>query len=346
MQAYRIRSWRGAAELCEVPVPVPGPGQVLMKVAGCGLCHSDLGMIGIPAEFGEPLGWSMPFTLGHETTGWIAGIGPHTELGLDEGDAVALVAAASCGHCRYCITGQDNACPGGSAGRGYGRDGGLAEYVLVEDPRDLLPLGGLDAVTAGPLTDAGSTSYHAVRRVRSRLLPGATAVILGAGGLGRFAVQYVRLFGAARTIVVDHAENRRAQALELGADEAIHGVDEHTAVRIRELTGSAGADVVLDFVGTDGSIAAGLGALAAGGAFGLVGAGGGGFGGNWFSGLPRDGEVFTFQGSDIADTRAVIELARTGAISNPTEVFALADIEDAYRRLESGQLIGRVVAVP
>jgi len=144
MRAYRITEWAGPVLLTEVPVPVPGPGQVLLKVAGCGLCHSDLGMMQTPAEFGARLGWSMPFTLGHEIAGWVAEIGPGTATDVAEGDAVALAAAASCGRCRYCVTGRDNACQAGTAGRGYGRDGGLADYVLVEDPRDIVPLGGLD----------------------------------------------------------------------------------------------------------------------------------------------------------------------------------------------------------
>ncbi|GAA1267134.1 NAD(P)-dependent alcohol dehydrogenase [Pseudonocardia aurantiaca] len=346
MQAYRLTEWGGPAKLTEVPVPVPGPGQVLVKVAGCGLCHSDLDMMGMPAQYGESLGWSMPFTLGHETAGWLAEIGPGAVVDAVEGEAVALAAAESCGRCRYCLAGQDSACPSGAAGRGYGRDGGLAEYVLVNDPRDIVPLGDLDPTTAGPLTDAGATSYHAARRVRSRLLPGATAVVIGAGGLGAFGLQFLGLLGAARVVAVDISPERRARAVELGADEAMEGVDESTTARLRERGGGAGVDVVLDFVGSDMTIAAGLGALAPGGAFGLVGAAGGGFGASWIYGLPRDGEVFTFQGSDLSDTRAVIALARAGAITNETEVFALNDVEEAYRRFDDGRLHARAVAVP
>ena len=345
MQAYRFTGWGGPARLVEVPVPAPGPGQVLVQVAGCGLCHSDLGMMEMPAAFGEPLGWSMPFTLGHETAGRVAAVGRGTVLEVGEGDAVALAAAASCGRCRYCIAGRDNICPDALAGRGYGRDGGLAEYVLVEDPRDLVPLGDLDPTTAGPLTDAGATSYHAVRRVHSRLLPGATAVVFGAGGLGTFAVQFLARLGAARVVAVDVSPERRERAAALGADEAVEGVDASTVERLRTVAGG-GVDVVLDFVGTDDTIAAALGALAPGGALGVVGAAGGGFGGSWFGGLPRDGEVFTFQGSDLSDTRAVVALARAGMVVNPTETFALADVAQAYRRHREGTLGGRAVVVP
>ncbi|GLY65468.1 alcohol dehydrogenase catalytic domain-containing protein [Amycolatopsis taiwanensis] len=346
MPAYRVTGWGGPAQLREVPVPRPGPGQVLVRVAGCGLCRSDLGMMRMPASRGQALGWSMPFTLGHETAGRVAAIGSAAAADLAEGDAVALVAAASCGRCRYCVAGQDNACPASATGRGYGRDGGLAPYVLVGDPRDLVPLGDLAPESAGPLTDAGSTAYHGVRRVRPRLLPEATAVVLGAGGLGGFAVQFLRVLGAARVIAVDVSADRRDRAVELGAHEALDGVDESTVEALRERTGGAGADAVLDFVGTDVTIGCGLGALAPGGAFGLVGSAGGGLRGNWFSGLPRDGEVFTFQGSDISDTRAVVALARSGMISNRVETFALEDVGEAYRRLAEGSVPGRAVVNP
>jgi propanol-preferring alcohol dehydrogenase len=169
--------------------------------------------------------------------------------------------------------------------------------------------------------------------------------VLGTGGLGTFAVQFLTRLGAARVIAVDLAPDRRERAVALGAHEAVEGVDASTVERLRTLA-AGGVDVVLDFVGTDQTIATALGALAPGGALGVVGAAGGGFGGSWFSGLPRDGEVFTFQGSDLSDTRAVVALARAGMVVNPTETFALADVEEAYRRHREGTLAGRAVVVP
>ena len=169
----------------------PGPGQVLLRVAGNGLCHSDIGMAQMPASVGELVGWSMPFTLGHEIGGYVEEVG---EGAVDTygqpiavGAAVALVSPSSCGQCRFCRRGLDSACPNGLAGRGYGRDGGLAPYVVADAARSVLPLTTLDPIAAAPLTDAGSTSYHAVKRALHLLEPGSTAVVLGAGGLGSFA---------------------------------------------------------------------------------------------------------------------------------------------------------------
>src|SRR5918998_3974569 len=160
MRAYRMTSWGSEPHLVDVPVPEPGPGQILIRVAGCGLCHSDFTMRRMPEPAGRALGWTMPYTMGHETAGWIAS----PTDGFTLGQPVALASPNSCGSCSYCTSGRDNCCPAGLCGRGFGRDGGLAEYVLVDDPRALLPLGSLDPSTAGPLTDAGATAYHAVCR--------------------------------------------------------------------------------------------------------------------------------------------------------------------------------------
>jgi propanol-preferring alcohol dehydrogenase len=319
MTAYRLLEWERPPELVEVAVPSPGRGEVLVKVAGNGLCHSDLAMAQIPAVFGEALGWQMPFTLGHEVGGWIEETGTGV-VGFAAGDPVALISPHSCGSCSFCVRGQDSACPNGLAGRGYGRDGGLAAYVVAE-ARDVIELRDLDPVTAGPLTDAGATSYHGVRRVASRLVPGSSAVVIGAGGLGGFAVQLLRALSPARVIVVDANPARLAYARDHGAPATRAGVEDAdaTSAELRELLGSEGAHAVLDFVGTDDTIAAGMAVVRSYGAFGLVGAGGGTFKKPWFGGLAKDADIFTVQGSTIAD---------------------------AYAQLEAGALRGRAVDEP
>jgi propanol-preferring alcohol dehydrogenase len=331
MRAYRLLAWEQPPQLVETRVPTPGPGEVLIKVAGNGLCHSDVSMTQIPAAFGEMLGWDMPFTLGHEVGGRIAQLGPGVD-GFELDEAVALISPKSCGSCWYCLRGRDSACTRGGAGRGYGRDGGLAEFVVAAAPRDLVKLRTLDPATAGPLTDAGATSYHAVRRVLPHLAPGSTAVVIGAGGLGAFAVQLLRVLSPARVVAVDVNPARLDFARELGAHDAV-----------TEWAGGAEADGVLDFVGVDDTIKMGLGAVRPSGAFALIGAGGGTFQGPWYGGLPRDAEVFTFQGSDIADAHEVIALAEAGLIRNEVDVFSLDDVALAYERLDQGLLRGRAV---
>ncbi len=350
MTAYRLLDWQQPPQLVTVDIPRPGPGQVLLRVAGNGLCHSDIGMGLMPKEIGEAVGWAMPFTLGHEIAGYIeeAGEGAVDTYGkpVVVGSAAALVSPSSCGVCRFCRRGLDSACPNGLAGRGYGRDGGLAQYVVADAARAVLPLTNVDPLAAAPLTDAGATSYHAVKRALHLLEPGSTAVVLGAGGLGSFAVQFVKALSPARVVAVDQHQSRLDYARELGADETLSGVDRSTVGSLREITGGDGAEVVLDFVGIDETIAAGLASTRSGGAYGLVGAAGGTFKGAWMSGLPKDAQVFTFQGSCISDQQAVMALADSGLIRSDYDVFPLEKVAEAYEALDSGQLRGRAVVTP
>jgi alcohol dehydrogenase, propanol-preferring len=350
MPAYRLLEWEHPPQMTTADVPRPGQGQVLVRVAGNGLCHSDIGMALMPASVGELVGWAMPFTLGHEIGGYVeeAGEGAVDTYGrpISVGQAVALVSPSSCGQCRFCRRGLDSACPNGLAGRGYGRDGGLAPYVVADAARSVLPLNSLDPLAAAPLTDAGATSYHAVKRALHLLEPGSNAVVLGAGGLGAYAIQFLRALSPAKVIAVDQRPARLDYARELGAGETFAGVDGETVGRVRELTSGEGAELVLDFVGIDSSIAAGLASVRSGGAFALVGASGGSFKSPWMGGLPKDADIFTFQGSCISDAQAVMTLAEEGLIRSDVDVFPLERVAEAYEALDNGELRGRAVVTP
>ena len=345
MMAYRLVAWERPPEPVEVEVPRPRAGELLVRVAGNGLCHSDIAMGQIPAAIGVDLSWQMPFTLGHEIGGWVDELGAGvTELA--SGDPVALVSPSSCGACSWCIRGQDSACPHGGVGRGYGRDGGLAPYVLVDSARAVIKLGPLDPMVAGPLTDAGATSYHAVRRVLPKLVPGSTAVVIGAGGLGSFAVQLLAGLSPARVLAVDISRDRRDFAREMGAHDVLTGVDDSTTQQLLDLTQGAGAEAVLDFVGIDATIATGLASVRRAGAFALVGAGGGTFRRPWFGGLPNEADVFCFQGSSISDARDVLALAAGGLLRIEIDVFPFSRVQEAYEQLDTGRLRGRAVVTP
>ena len=345
MLAYRLLAWQQPAELVEIPVPEPGPSQVLVEVAGNGLCHSDLTMMAMPAEIGELIDWHMPFTLGHEIGGRIAAIGNEVR-GFDIGDAIALVSPSSCGVCNLCVRGRDSACPHGLKGRGYGRDGGLAQYAIANAPRDVVRLGTLDPRNAAPLTDAGATSYHGVRKVLHKLVPGSTAVVIGAGGLGAFAVQMLRAMSPATVIAVDSNPDRLSYVTELGAHHTVAGVDETTASELSRVTNGEGATVVLDFVGIDRTIAVGVGAVQPYGTYGVIGSNGGTFKRPWYGGLPRDGEIVHFQGSSVSDAHDVVRLAEQGLIRSDADLFPLERITDAYDALHHGTLRGRAVVTP
>ena len=125
-----------------------------------------------------------------------------------------------CGECRWCRRGADNYCVEAWRGRGFGRDGGLASHLIVK-AGELVPLGDLEPRIVAPLTDAGATSYHAVQRVRPKLHDDSTAVVIGVGGLGAYAVQWLRLQTGARVVAVEAREERLQAALELGAHDAL-----------------------------------------------------------------------------------------------------------------------------
>jgi alcohol dehydrogenase, propanol-preferring len=345
MPAWRLTRFGRPCELQQVPVPAVAAGEVLVKVAGNGLCHSDVGMMHSGAEAFPFPHWQLPFTLGHEIAGWVAKCGAGV-AGFSVGQPVILVATHSDGTCGFCLSGQDNNCEVASAGRGYGRDGGLAPHVHLASTRPLIALKSLDPRTAGPLADAGATAMHAVRRVLPRLAAGAHAVVIGAGGLGSFAVQLLRLLSGARVIAVDLNEARLDYAKRLGAHEALTGVTARTAADLHSATGGRGAEAVLDFVGSDATIEAGLAAVRRTGAYGLIGAAMGRLNRPWFHLLPKDGEVFNFTGSTIADLDEIVKLAEGGRLVNDTECFAFEDTPRAYAALDAGTLTGRAVVAP
>lgn len=359
MRAYRLVDWSEPPRIVDTPVPQPGPGELLVRVAANGLCHSDSLMVQMPAAFGEALGWRVPFTLGHEVGGWVAGLGDGVD-GLQVGDPVALVSPSSCGSCDACRRGAESDCEASDFGRGFGRDGGLAPFVLAGGAREIIPLGDLDPMTAGPLTDAGATSLHAVKRALAVLDPEAgravddpssiatdeTVAVLGAGGLGMFAVQFLRALSGARVVAVDQSSERRAVAAGFGAHHVIAGVDDSTVGALRELTDGAGVGAILDFVGIDATILCGMSATRRGGAYGLIGAAGGTLRRPWYGSLPRGATVFTFQGSDLSDVHQAVALAASGEVVSHVERFSFDQVGEAYRRLEHGELTGRAVVVP
>src|SRR5512144_2727905 len=221
MKAYQLVAWQEPPELRAVPVPEPGPGEVLVRGGGAGACHSDLHLM----EWEEGLmPFGLPFTLGHENAGWIEAVGAGVE-GWAPGDAVAVYGAWGCGRCRECRQSRETLCERqgelGAYGGGLGRDGGMAEYMLVPDGRLLVPLGDLDPRDAAPLTDAALTPYHALKLALPKLTPGTTVLVIGVGGLGHMAVQLVRALTPSNIIAVDVDQKKLAHARELGATHTV-----------------------------------------------------------------------------------------------------------------------------
>jgi propanol-preferring alcohol dehydrogenase len=338
MRAYRLLDWQRPG-FADVQTPAAGPGEVLVRVGGVGLCHSDLLFLESPPGV---LPYEVPFTLGHEIAGWVEAAGEGVD-DLSVGAAVAVACMSPCGSCRWCRRGADNYCVDNWRGRGFGRDGGLASHIVVRRG-ELVPLHSLDPRVAAPLTDAGATAYHAVQRVRPKLDADSTAVVIGVGGLGGYAVQWLKLQTPARVIAVEAREERLEAAREFGADEVLVAGD-GLSRRLREAVGADGADAVLDFVGTDQTMNAALRNAATLGSVAIVGQGFGSAQLRW-GGIAHDCDVFIPQGATLAELHEVVALAETGHVRIEVEQFAFDDVAAAYSALRAGTLNGRAVVVP
>jgi propanol-preferring alcohol dehydrogenase len=234
----------GSMELRNVPVPDVGPDEVLVKIAGAGLCHSDLHVLHLGEEW--------PFfggTVGHEGAGWVEKIGAEVDL-LKKGDAVLVSVIWACGRCRACVEGRDNACMvNGSRSMfptvpGLGPDGAMAEYMVVK-ARYLDKIGDLDPVAAAPLADAGVTPMRAINSARRHLTPGSTAVVIAVGGLGHMGLQILKATTGARIIAIDSDEAKLRLARQIGADLVLPS-DAAAAQKVLDETAGYGADAVFD----------------------------------------------------------------------------------------------------
>jgi len=322
MLAYRLLKAQEQPEFQEVPEPHAGPGQVVVRVAGSGLCHTDFTVIS--REQGYWKDDAPPFTLGHEIAGWIEELGTGVK-GFQRGDAVAVNPSwASCGRCHMCRSGEENFCLYQKAIRapGVGYDGGHAP----------------------PLTDAGITTYSAIKPALPEMYPGSTAVVIGVGGLGLYAVQFLRQLTAARVVAVDSTAARLNLARQYGADDVVMSGPE-AAQQIRELSRGIGAAFVLDCVGVDATLATAVAALSWRGRLAMVGAGGGAVPFDFFKEPPGAQLVTSLNGGSIA-LMEVVEMAALNRIKSLVDRYPLSAVTQAYDDFAHGRLVGRAVVIP
>ncbi len=342
MKALRLTRWGSQAELCEVGVPEPGPGQVLIKIGGAGACHSDLHLMDWPEG---QLPWKLPFTLGHENAGWVERVGAGVTA-FRKGDAVLVYGSWGCGKCRPCRLGRENYCAHASDlvvfGGGLGLDGGMAEYMLVPSARFLIPIGDLDPASAAPLADAALTPYHAIAKSRDRLYPGAVAVVIGVGGLGQMGIQLLKATTGARVIAIDTDARKLETARMLGADIVLRS-NADAAATIQKQTG--GAELVLDMVGAEATLALAAKSLRAEGRLVIIGLALGALPVSFF-GLPYGAEVATSYWGTAPELIDLVSLARAGKIRLDVETCPLDRAPEAYARLRRGEVRGRAVITP
>lgn len=343
MKAVRFVGVGQPAQVSEVEKPEAGPGQVLIKIGGAGVCHSDLHVME------EDLGFKPPFTLGHENAGWIAQLGEGV-TGFKEGDAVAVYGPWGCGRCHACQLSMENYCENwaeiGGFGGGLGFEGGMAEYMLVPAARLLVPLADLSPAKAAPLSDAALTPYHAIKRALPYLNADSTVVVMGVGGLGHMAIQLLRVLAPARIVAADVDDQKLDHAKALGADDIVNNRNaEEAAERIQKITGTRGAGLVLDCVGVQPTVDLGAKLLGRNCVWTIVGLGGGHHDFHHGSTPYGCSMSIPYWGSRV-ELMEVIAMARDGRIHAETTEFPLVQAVEVYKKLKAGQIKGRAVLIP
>jgi len=322
------------------PLPEPGPGQVRIRVAGCGVCHTDLHYL----DHGTPTFKTPPVVLGHEVSGTIDALGDGVSQ-PEMGTPVLVAAVTSCGACSPCREGRENIC---ERGQMFGNhvDGGFAEFMLAP-AKDVFPLPDeIPLVEGSIIADAITTPYHAVVN-RGRVRPGDRVVVVGCGGVGLNVVQMAVAQGA-HVVAVDLSAAKLEWARQFGAAETLDpAAAEKPAKELRRLT-SGGADVAFEAVGHPDTQQLALSCLRTGGRLVLVGYSPKAMSLNSGRVMFREMDVVGSLGCRPVDYPRVIELARQGRLRVAelvTHRYPLDEIEAAVDMLRSGEPI-RVVVTP
>lgn len=316
----------------DVPTPKPGAGEILVRVAACGVCHTDLHYI----DHGVPTFKKPPLILGHEASGTVAALGAGV-ANFKEGDRVLLPAVLSCGTCVFCRTGRENICQT-MVMFGNNVDGAYAEYVLAP-AKDAFALPEEIPLEEGCIiADAISTPYFAITR-RSGLRPGDSVVIMGCGGVGMNAVQVAAAIGC-RVIAVDILDRKLEYARSFGAVAALNPKTvANLGKEVRKLTGGMGADVAVECIGNPATMEAAFGTIRKGGRLVVIG----------YTDKPMslpvmkimyfEQEVVGSLGCRPVDYPSLIELVRLGKIKvreMVTDRFPLAEVNKAFDLLREG----------
>jgi alcohol dehydrogenase, propanol-preferring len=336
MHAAVVHSFDEPLAVEEKPIPVPGAGEIVVRIETCGLCHTD-----IHAAHGDwPVKPNPPFTPGHEGVGIVTELGAGvTEVAL--GDRVALPwLGYACGTCEYCVSGWETLCPNQQM-MGYTMDGGFAEYAKAFGRYVVKVPDGISPAEASPLTCAGVTTYKAVKVAGTR--SSDLVAVFGIGGLGHLAVQYAAIAGG-RVVAVDVIDEKLELARELGAEFTVNAAKEDPVAAIQKL---GGADQAIATAVSPRAVEQAYGSLRRRGT--IV-----------FVGLPADNYVqlpifetvlngITVVGSIVGtrlDLREVFELHAAGKTKVILEERPLSEVNEAIEDVNAGRIPARIVLRP
>ena len=365
MRAAVLERAPGGMHIEEIPIPEPRAGEILVKVAACGVCHTDLHVM--KAEVAFPT----PAVMGHEITGTVAALGPGV-TGPPVGTPVASAFIMPCGFCTPCGAGRDDLCDSFFAmnrlkGTLYDgttrlrrRDGspiamysmaGLAEYSVVP-ATDVFPLvDGLPLEESAVLGCAVFTAYGAVRH-GAELRGGERVAVVAVGGVGINVIQIAHAFGASQIIAVDVKDDKLEAARRLGATDVVNATTTDATARVRELTDGRGVDVAFEVLGLPQTFTQAFEMIRDGGRMVAVGIAPG------KTAAPveitrlvrRELRIIGSYGARTrSDMPEIIRLAAKGIFRPETMVtqrFSLADADAAYKALARGEIVGRAIVVP
>ena len=342
MKAVVLHAFGGPEELKveELPRPTPGPGEALVHIRACGVCHLDLII-----RLGMRSRATLPRIIGHELSGEIVEVGPAVK-DLSPGDRVASFNFQACGECVWCRRGRPSLCYHLQGDIGQGRHGGYAEYVTLLGANLVRIPDGLPFEHACLAACCFAPPYKAIRRV-GRIRPGDTVLVTGAsGGLGMAAIQIARKCGA-RTIAITTSPSKSERVKAAGADEVIVNRDGSFGDEVRRLTGGVGVDLVVETVG--GAVFPGsLRSLARGGRYVILGE---------LYGKPvelnlalvivKEWEMYGVQSASRDDLHEILHfMHRTGLTPTIWKTMPLDQAAEAHRQLANREVVGRIILTP
>jgi propanol-preferring alcohol dehydrogenase len=334
MKAAVVRAFGKPLVIEDVPVPVPGPGQILVKVRACGVCHTDL-----HAASGDwPVKPTPPFIPGHEAAGVVEAVGPEV-TGVKLGDAVGVAwLHDACMRCEYCETGWETLCEH-QHNTGYSVNGGFAEYVIASAAFSGRLPARVDFDEIAPILCAGVTTYKGLKETEAR--PGEWVAISGVGGLGHVAIQYAKAMGL-KVVALDIVEDKLKLAQAAGADLAVNALAPDAVDRVVQATGGGAHGILVTAVSTP-AFAQALRMVRRKGTVSLVGLPPGEFPTPIFDVVLKR---ITVRGSIVGTRRDLdeaISFAADGKVKAEIAKTPLSNINDVFDRMKSGKIDGRMV---
>lgn len=337
MKAIKLSAPRGKVTVAEVAVPVPGPGEILIKVEASGLCYTDVHLCDGDWEIVENL-VKHDLTLGHEAVGIVASLGE----GVSNRSVGQRVAApflrSTCGECKQCRRGEENHCPNATV-LGMSHDGSHAEYVLAMADFVVPVPDGVTPEQAAPLACAGMTVLGGLKKANVGI--GTVFGVIGVGGQGHLAIQLAKAMGA-RVVAMDIDPAKLDLANALGADQTF---DVTQPEAIEQLT-ALGMDVVMVTAPSHDAHRLALAVVAYGGTISLCAVPGGETPISMtlcgFKGLKLLSQAVATR-QDLAD---ILDLAASGKVSCEVTTRSLDAGPESINALRNGEVVGRVVFVP